>query len=284
MGFKRNSTALPLGSSAVRNGAAPFSRERGGMRAHCAPACGRMRALRLLVCGCAGVALSLSLLACGCSASPASPGETMPDPSDATAPAHFDAGGTRAPAAAGAPDAPSADAGAPDASELAAGGFAAGMGATRVSNAEVDAMIAMQRSVLGLTDDAAWEDWCAQRGRTVQEERGFVAEELLRRAYIGEQAAAAGVAIGDAAFEERYADLKSSYGADAFAAVLAETGFTEDAYRDVYRAVVDEASLREALFPLATYEGSESERRAAQYNAFDDWYAQAYRELACVVG
>ncbi len=222
---------------------------------------------------CAGCALAMALFLCGCAASPSVSSTDGPlEASDAL----MQQDGTAA-------SSESAHAPVLDASELAEGGYAAGMASALVTDEEVDAMIAMQRSVFEVLDDAEWEAWCAQRGKTVQEYRLSVADEMLRRAFVQAEASARGVAVDDAVFEQRFEELVESYGQEPFAQALVEIGFTQDAYREVYRAVLDEEALRDALFPRASFEGTQDEQCAAQLNAFERWYADAYEEQAVVV-
>lgn len=161
-----------------------------------------------------------------------------------------------------------------DPTSLLAAGYSARVCDTGVLTADLDARIAMQREVYGLTDEAAWEAWLAEAGVSAQEYRSETLDTMIRETLANAQALAHGAAVSDAQLDEAFAKLKEGFGDDAFTQALAGVGMTEEAYRETYRAYLNEKALAEALFPASSFEGDADAQAAAQENAYEEWFAE----------
>lgn len=155
-----------------------------------------------------------------------------------------------------------------DPASLADAGIAAVAGTTVILEADIDNALSSEREVRALADDAAWESFLAEQGRTPREYRDDVLDDLVRRSVVHQAAEQRSVAVNDEEFEESFESLKEEFG-DSWDEALAAAGLTEESYRSVYRAYLDENALKEALAEDGTFGDDDVAK------GFEDWYRQA---------
>ncbi|MCD8316209.1 MAG: SurA N-terminal domain-containing protein, partial [Eggerthellaceae bacterium] len=142
-----------------------------------------------------------------------------------------------------------------------------------VSESAITQIIEEQRELLGLENDEDWAEYLEEIGSDPESVRQEQIDKVVRSVIITEAANEAGVTMTDDEVQQAYDELQEeSGGQEAFEEQLASLGLSSSTYKDIYAEYLLEKKLADVIFPLSNYEGTDSEKEAAQDQAFEQWY------------